>query len=103
LDLDYSGWRTFEPWSWDRDRDIYIHAFGIPILRRDIPGYFTEDYYNALKMYNRFKRFGLPFGGGWAEQPEWYIELVEAFMEVEERAQSHRAKEAESKWQSRKS
>jgi hypothetical protein len=82
-----------------------VHVFGVEVLRRDIPGYFTDDYYSALKVYNRYRRFGLPFLGGWAEQPEWLIELLETFIAVEERAASFQRQKVEksSKWPLRKS
>jgi hypothetical protein len=30
-------------------------------------------------IYNRYKRFGLPFSGGWAQQPEYLINVLELF------------------------
>jgi len=47
--------------------------------RSKIPDYFNEYYYSAVAIFNRFKRFGLPFSGGWAEQPGYLIEIIEAF------------------------
>lgn len=50
---------------------------GYRIPRADIPSYWTEYYYSALRIFYRFKRFGLPFNRGWAEHPSYIVELLE--------------------------
>lgn len=52
---------------------------GGTVKRSDIPTYWTEYYFSALSIYNRFKRFGMPFTGGWAEQPEYLVRIMEVF------------------------
>lgn len=50
--------------------------------RSKIPEYFDEYYFSALTIWNRYKRFGFPFDGGWAEQPAHIIEVIEVFSKV---------------------
>ena len=59
---------------------------GVTFKRAEIPGLFTEEYYSVLRIYNRYKRFGLPFDGGWAQQPEYILHIIESFIQVEESA-----------------
>lgn len=52
-------------------------------VRHDkILSYFDERYQSCIDLYNRYKRFGLPFSGGWAEQPGYIIEILETFEAV---------------------
>jgi hypothetical protein len=53
--------------------------WGYEICRRDIPGYLTERAVAAVRVWERFKQYGLPFAGGWAEQPAVYMDLIELF------------------------
>jgi hypothetical protein len=61
-----------------------LHLWGgkLKIERLRIPEYFTAYYDAALALYLRFKRYGLPFGGGYEEQPGWYIDLIDVFEAV---------------------
>jgi hypothetical protein len=52
---------------------------GHVIDRADIPKYFTEGFWASYDLWQNCKRFGLPFGGGWAEQPAWILRLIKAF------------------------
>jgi hypothetical protein len=38
---------------------------------------------NAINLYVRTKRWGLPFNGGWAEQPYWMLQTIDALEQVE--------------------
>lgn len=51
---------------------------GVEIRRDKIPEYFTEDAIEAIDLWHRFKMLGLPFSGGWAEQPSIFIAAIEA-------------------------
>ena len=66
--------------------------------RRDIPTLFNDEYWGALKLWNRYKLFGLPFDGGWAEQPAAVIDVLEAL----ESASRAVERERMDKWQSQK-
>ena len=65
--------------------------------RADIKGYFTEEYLSALILHNRYKRFGLPFSGGWAEQPEYLMEVIEVFEIVYAQYQAKQTQKAQKK------
>ena len=76
------GWRGYEATSWaSRQPDILLFT-GEKVDRKKTQEYFTEYYLSALMFHNRFKRFGLPFTGGWAEQPGYLIEVIEIFEHV---------------------
>ena len=51
---------------------------GYTVAWADILGHFSDTYDSALRIYNRYKRFGLPYGGGWAEQPGYLITIIES-------------------------
>ena len=36
-----------------------------------------------INLYVRTKRWGLPFGGGWIEQPAWVMDIIDALEEIE--------------------
>jgi hypothetical protein len=37
----------------------------------------------ALNMWSKTKRWGLPFAGGWAEQPAWVMDILDAAEECD--------------------
>jgi hypothetical protein len=45
--------------------------------RKEIPGLFDETFRFAVNTYHKFRTFGLPFGGGYAEQPEILLRIIE--------------------------
>ena len=51
----------------------------VHVARMDINDYYTEYYFSALAIYNRYKRFGFPWVGGWQEQPEYIVNIIEMF------------------------
>lgn len=54
-----------------------------------------------MMIYNRFKRFGFPFTGGWAEQPEYIINIIEMFDVTLEKFNSYKAEQAKIKARSK--
>ena len=58
------------------------------VERRQVPELFTEYFWTALMFYNRFKLMGLPFSGGWGEQPAHLVDVIESF-ESASRAVEH--------------
>lgn len=47
-------------------------------MRRDeIPSYFTGENVSRIEFYYRYKTFGWPYAGGWAEQPAHLVDIVE--------------------------
>ena len=49
------------------------------IRKSNIKDYYNEYYFSALAIYNRYKRFGFPWSGGWAEQPDYIVSIIEMF------------------------
>ena len=41
-----------------------------------VPLLFTVELWRAIKIWNNFKVFGLPFAGGWAEQPTHIVKII---------------------------
>jgi hypothetical protein len=41
-----------------------------------LPGMSPRDVSEYLTLYNRFKRFGLPHGKGWAHELPWVVDLL---------------------------
>jgi hypothetical protein len=43
----------------------------------EAPSYLTEEFYQALHVFYTTENLGvLPFSGGWAEQPEWIVNVL---------------------------
>ena len=55
---------------------------GEKIPFKDLPKLFTPEYFQALKFWKNYKKFGLPYSGGWAEQPYTIINLLKDFDEA---------------------
>jgi hypothetical protein len=66
------------------------------VERRLVPELFTDFFWSALGVYNRFKMFGFPFSGGWAEQPAHIVDVIEAFESAARAIDRERAE----KWRS---
>ena len=48
------------------------------LVRRDrIPEYMTADALSAVELWRKWKMFGFPFSGGWAEQPAVVVDVLE--------------------------
>ena len=54
---------------------------GVLIKRVDIPNYLTNENLELIEWWNKWKLYGLPYSGGWAEQPAIYIDVIEAIEE----------------------
>jgi hypothetical protein len=52
----------------------------VKVWRSEIPELFTHEFYVALALWRRWHLgMGFPFSGGWAEQPAWIVETIDAF------------------------
>lgn len=47
------------------------------VRRSEIPSYFTEENTRKIEFFYRYKAFGWPYAGGWAEQPAVLVDIVE--------------------------
>jgi hypothetical protein len=50
---------------------------GHTVRRDEISSYFTEELARRIEFYYRYKAFGWPYAGGWAEQPAHLVDIVE--------------------------
>ena len=58
-------------------RDISRRQLGpYTIQGNKVPLLFTVELWRAIKIWNNFKVFGLPFAGGWAEQPKHIVKII---------------------------
>lgn len=68
---------------------------GYEICRANIPTYLTPNAVAAIGIWRTYRTFGLPFAGGWAEQPGVYMDVIElleaewAKREQEQRENEH--------------
>lgn len=73
----------------DKSRKMVLR--GHEFYRRDIPKYF-DDYFGAcLSFYIRYKRYGLPESGGWMNQQDRLLKIIDLF---EDESSKFRAEEA---------
>jgi len=50
----------------------------VKVMKSDIPYYIDEQFWSCANIWGRWKQFGLPFTGGWAEQPAHIVDAIEA-------------------------
>jgi len=56
------------------------------IWEDEISGMLNDrDNIKAINMYIRSKKWGLPFGGGWADQPAWIMDVFDWLEDAEVR------------------
>ena len=79
------------PFSSDEDRKV-------PVKAEDVDSYFTQDYFTCFTLWDLFhKGLGFPFQGGWAEQPQWMIDIIYVFENEYISFENERSKEATEK------
>ena len=66
---------------------------GQRIIRKDIEGLFTDDFWRALQLWRQYKTFGLPFPIHWTDHPANLIKLFFLFDEEEKSFHNIQAKE----------
>lgn len=47
------------------------------VERREIPPLFTDSFWKAVQIWQRWRKLGMPFSGGWAEQPTHIVEIID--------------------------
>ena len=83
---------NYKPGMYDRPGRV-MNVLGTDVERRRIPEYFTDEYFDSLGIWKRFKRYGLPFAPlGWAEHPAFIIDIIDTF---EDTYTAFNAREAE--------
>lgn len=76
--------------------DVVLFS-GEAVNRLEIKEYFNEYYYSAVKIYNDFKRYGLPWDVGYMEIPEYLKSIYDLFESVVEQYRAWKAKPKGSK------
>lgn len=67
--------------------------WGYEICRKDIPSYMTPRAYASIDLWQKYKSYGFPFAGGWAEQPAIYMDVIDALeRELKKRQAEHGGK-----------
>jgi len=61
--------------------------WGHEVWRAKIPEYCTAEAAGAIGLWQNWKMFGMPFAGGWAEQPAVVMDVLEV-LEAEWRKRS---------------
>lgn len=54
---------------------------GLRVDRRDLPGYLTDDFLGALKLWRDWKEFGFADSGGTNNQGSLYMDVLRYFQE----------------------
>ena len=72
------GFGNYKPSARDREsgRGQIIPHSELYIIRKDIPGYFTPEFWGQLAMWDMWRTFGFPWSGGYADQPAIYLDIV---------------------------
>ena len=48
-------------------------------MRRDIRDYFTREFIDTLDVWASVKKWGMPYEGGWAEQPCRLMDVISEY------------------------
>lgn len=83
------NWRYYE----GREERITDLFGGIIVKRNLIPDLLDDFFYDCVGLYIKFKRYGLPFIGGWANQPAVVIDILDMFEYVINVIDAEQAKE----------
>ncbi|MFA5376861.1 MAG: hypothetical protein WC455_14015 [Dehalococcoidia bacterium] len=69
------GWEDYKPKPSDKGRVMVL--YGHEIERSEIPSYLVYDNQKKIEFYWKYKVFGWPYAGGWAEQPAYLLDIIE--------------------------
>jgi len=61
---------------------------------RTIPDYFTPDFANMVEIWVNVKRWGMPFEGGWADQPAILMDVINLFEQAYNEYEEERLEKA---------
>lgn len=60
-------------------RDRVDAIDGMAVEMRTIPDMFTDEFVGLLNAWSKTRKFGMPFAGGWAEQPCRLMDVLSEF------------------------
>lgn len=66
-----------------KDRKTLLKS-GVEVRRVDIPNYFKDKFLvECLNFYWKYKEYGFPFSGGWAEQLNLHMDVINTIKMVD--------------------
>lgn len=77
-----------------REKKILYTAHGVIIRADEVANYCDETFYSALEKWALTKMWGMPHGGGWAEEP---VDFIDAITTLESEQNAIEAEEIEKK------
>ncbi|MFZ7132247.1 MAG: hypothetical protein ACOWWR_07810 [Eubacteriales bacterium] len=67
---------SFQPLYGAKDRKQTLKN-GVEVIRADIPTYFHDMFsVDCVNFFTKYKDFGFPYSGGWAEQLNQHMEII---------------------------
>lgn len=74
----------FTPRYGGEDRKAILKS-GVEVRWVDIPKYFKNRFLvECINFYWRYREFGFPFGGGWADQLNLHMEVIETLTAIDQ-------------------
>jgi hypothetical protein len=62
------------------------------LRRGEFKHYLTGDFWRALGLWRRYRRYGLPGGRGWADEPAALLDLFDLFDDTRDALERRRMK-----------
>ena len=87
--------------SWHIRQPKIKLANGVEVEKVKILGYFNDYFFSAMDIYNKYKRFGLPWGDKYMETPEYLIIIYELFDSIIDQSRDPKVAKARAKYGSR--
>jgi len=70
------GWSDYKPIPGISDREMVSPKGLYTVIKSEIPSYFTVENIEMINLWKNYHLMGLPFSGGWAEQPAIYMDVI---------------------------
>ena len=77
-----------EPWP------IVLPGEAKPLSSTKVGEYVNDELFYYAEFYSNFKHAGPPFSGGWAEWPQWCLQIIRAFDDTFEEVRAWRQEKA---------
>lgn len=72
------------PHVWDDEKQRY----GIRLQRNKLPDYATDDFWEAIRMWQDWKTFGFPNSGGTNDQPALYLDILRVMNNISQKIEA---------------
>ncbi len=77
---DGTGWESLKEWQ-AKDHEFIL--YNMEFNKKEVPGLFNDNFYKIVACYNKYEMFGLPYSGGWNEQPGYILQILYWFKKQE--------------------